>query len=61
MGKPDWESELDALRLDLNRRLKLQFRGAAATSDLGPYPVKIHRRFPDSMLAEMMGETKCTT
>ena len=35
MAHPTGESELDALRLDFNRRLMLQFRGSVVTSDAG--------------------------
>ena len=35
MAQPAGEAESDALRLDFNRRLKLEFHGSSVTSDAG--------------------------
>jgi hypothetical protein len=46
MANPTGESESDALRLDFDRRLMLQFRGSVVTSDAG---LVVHRKLDDAI------------
>ena len=60
MGDPTGEADRGALRLDFDRRLLLQFRGSAITSDAGllAYRGLDHTLRPTDMGADTLADAR---